>query len=103
MVATLDGVTPLNLLNNPFPEGLIQPPGSAQGLTTLLGTSMQVFPDRDRNPYNERWQFGLQRELTRDLSLELNYVGETAQSLYIGNRTQRQQRRDDPATEIPSS
>jgi len=46
MVSTLDGVTPLNLLNNPFPEGLIQPPGSAQGLTTLLGTAMQVFRKR---------------------------------------------------------
>jgi len=87
MVASLDGVTPLNVYNNPFPDGLIQPPGSSQGLTTLLGTSMQVFPDRDRNPYNERWQFGLQRELTKDLALEVNYVGETAQSLYMGNRS----------------
>ncbi|MFN0169794.1 MAG: carboxypeptidase regulatory-like domain-containing protein [Bryobacteraceae bacterium] len=87
MVASLDGVTPLNLLNNPFPDGLVRPPGSAQGLTTLLGTSMQVFPDRDRNPYNERWQFGIQRELMKDLSLEVNYVGETAQSLYLGNRS----------------
>ncbi|MSV30788.1 MAG: hypothetical protein EXQ52_18880 [Bryobacterales bacterium] len=87
MVASLDGVTPLNVYNNPFPDGLIQPPGSAQGLTTLLGASMQVYPDRDRNPYNERWQFGFQRALTKDLSLEVNYVGETAQSLYMGNRT----------------
>jgi len=86
MVTSLNGVTPLNVLSNPFPDGLIQPPGRAQGLTTLLGTNMQVFPDRDRNPYNERWQFGVQRELTKDLRLEVNYVGETAQSLYMGNR-----------------
>jgi hypothetical protein len=87
MVASLDGVTPLNVYNNPFPDGLLAPPGSSQGLTTLLGTSMQVYPESDRNPYNERWQFGLQREFMRDLSLEVNYVGETAQSLYMGNRT----------------
>src|SRR5262249_41319410 len=87
MTTSLDGVTPLNLLRNPFPDGLIQPPGSSQGLTTLLGTSMQVFPDHDRNPYNERWQLGIQRELTKDLALEVNYIGETAQSLYLGNRT----------------
>jgi len=86
MLNSLDGVQPANLLRDPFPNGLLTPPGRSQGLRTLLGTSFQIFQDQDRTPYNERWQFGVQRELLPDLRLEVNYVGETAQSLYVGNR-----------------
>jgi hypothetical protein len=85
MVATLDGITPANLLSNPFPNGLIQPPGASQGLRTLLGTNVAVYSQFRRSPYNERWELGIQRELSENLRLELNYVGNTAQSLYVGN------------------
>lgn len=86
MLATLDDLRPANLLANPFPSGLLPPPGRSQGLRTLLGTAFQIFPDQDRTPYNSRWQAGIQREAMRDLRVEVNYVGETAQSTYVGNR-----------------
>lgn len=86
MLSSLDGVRPQNVLREPFPSGLQAPPGRSQGLRTLLGTSFQIFQDQDRTPYNERWQFGLQRELFAGARIEVNYTGATAQSLYVGNR-----------------
>jgi len=85
MVSTLDGITPVDRLDNPFPNGLSQPPGSSQGLQTLLGTNILVYSQFRHSPYNERWELGIQRELTTDTRVELNYVGSTAQSLYVGN------------------
>jgi hypothetical protein len=86
MLASLDGVRPQNVLRDPFPSGLQLPPGRSQGMSTLLGTAFQIFQDQDRTPYNERWQFGVQRELFAGTRLEVNYTGSTAQSLYVGNR-----------------
>jgi Carboxypeptidase regulatory-like domain/TonB dependent receptor len=85
MVSTLDGITPVDLLSNPFPNGLIAPPGDSQGLLTLLGTNVAVYSQFRHSPYNERWELGIQQELSSNLRLEVNYVGSTAQSLYVGN------------------
>jgi outer membrane receptor protein involved in Fe transport len=46
-VTTLDGVTPLNRLSNPFPTGFTYPTGSSLGLATELGQSV-VAMDRHR-------------------------------------------------------
>ena len=75
----------MDLLSNPFPGGLIAPPGNSQGLLTLLGTNVAVYSQFRHSPYNERWELGIQQELSSNLRLELNYVGSTAQSLYVGS------------------
>jgi len=36
-VGTVDGITPKNLLSDPFPGGLILPPGKARGALTNVG------------------------------------------------------------------
>ena len=38
-VSSLDGITPLNYISNPFPSGLTPPTNGALGLLTALGTS----------------------------------------------------------------
>jgi len=40
MVTSIDGITPADRLSNPFPTGLLDPIGSAQGLLTLVGQSV---------------------------------------------------------------
>ncbi|MCL5742378.1 MAG: TonB-dependent receptor [Acidobacteria bacterium] len=82
--ASLDGITPANVLSNPFPNGLIKPVGAADGLKTLLGTSLSFYNQYRTQPYNRRWSFGIQRELMRDTRLEVDYVGQTAWRLPLG-------------------
>ena len=67
---------------NPFPDGLVQPTGSALGLKTELGNSISI-PYQDRAlPYTQQWQLSVQRELPWQLLLEVAYVGTHALQIY---------------------
>ncbi|MBI4470467.1 MAG: TonB-dependent receptor [Acidobacteria bacterium] len=75
VVTSLDGVTPITFLDNPYPGGINQPTGSRLGLATLLGQSIN-FTDRNiRTPYSEQWNLNLQRELPWEILLEIGYAG----------------------------
>src|SRR5262249_48908990 len=74
-VVSLDGVTPISFLDNPFPTGLNQPTGSRLGPATALGQSI-TFNDRGAViPYSEQWNFNIQRELPGTVLLEIGYAG----------------------------
>lgn len=82
MVATLDGgLTPNDTLGNPFPNGFVQPTGATLGLRTLLGQTLGPYDYDRKNIRNDRWSFGFQHELLRNLQIELNYVGQRAPNL----------------------
>ena len=74
-VGSVDGVTPTNLLSNPFPNGLLLPPGKTAGPLTNVGLDTNAML-RDRpTPYVEQWTYSLQYELPRNIVLEAAYVG----------------------------
>ena len=74
-VGSVDGITPANLLSNPFPNGLLLPPGKAAGDRTNLGLSINAT-ERDRpTPYVEQWMFGVQYEALSNTVLEAAYIG----------------------------
>jgi hypothetical protein len=82
MVASLDGgFTPADTLANPFPNGLTQPTGSSLGLRTLLGQSLSPYDYSRKDIRNDRWSFGFQQELFREIQFEVNYVGQRAPNL----------------------
>jgi hypothetical protein len=86
MVTTLDGgLTPADTLSNPFPNGLVQPTGSSQGLSTLLGTTLSLYDYNRRNIRNYRWSFGFQQELFNNFQIEVNYVGQRAENLLLSS------------------
>ncbi|MFN7933956.1 MAG: TonB-dependent receptor [Bryobacteraceae bacterium] len=91
MVNSRDGVTPADILSNPFPQGLVQPTSNS-GLSTLVGSSISPFFYLKRFPYNSRWNFGVQRQLTRDVGVEVNYVGNTGFRLPVGTNGAEQNR-----------
>lgn len=91
MVNSRDGVTPTDLLSNPFPQGLVQPTTNS-GLTTLVGSAISPFFFEKKFPYNKRWNFGIQREIMRDLGLEVEYVGNTGFRLPLGTNGAEQNR-----------
>lgn len=80
-----DGATPWALISNPFPGGLIEPPGSSLGLNTNIGLGIDG-PIRTWNqtPYVQTWSLGFQHELPGNTLVEMNYVGTKGTHLYFG-------------------
>lgn len=74
-VASIDGVTPVGNLANPFPGGLQPLTGASQGALTLVGTSISGLQYETPLPYSEQWNFGVQREFPGSISLNVSYAG----------------------------
>ncbi len=69
------GLTGRYSLEDAFPDGLIPPLGSSQGLLTNIGTGVS-FDSRQRPiPRTFQWSFTLERELPGGMVLEASYVG----------------------------
>jgi len=74
-VGTVNGITPMNLLNNPFPNGLITPPGRSLGPLTDIGLGLEAVGRNRSTPYVNQWMMGLQYAFTPNDSLDFSYVG----------------------------
>ena len=69
------GLTPLNLLKNPYPAGFRPPPGAADGLLTGVGGPIQAPLQATFTPWSMQWNFTIQQELPARMLLEVAYVG----------------------------
>jgi len=85
-----NGQTFIANLQNPFPNGLGEPPGSSRGLLTSVGRDLvanattAVLIDSDREaPRYARWQLGVQRDFGSGWVAELNYVGSRGSNLPV--------------------
>ncbi|MBA4182735.1 MAG: carboxypeptidase regulatory-like domain-containing protein [Acidobacteria bacterium] len=69
-------------LSNPFPNGLQGATGNTRGANTQLGNSLAgvVEPERP-NPYNMQYNLVIQRELAKNLVLDIAYVGSRGRNL----------------------
>jgi hypothetical protein len=76
-------LTPTTTLSNPFPSGILQPVGSAQGLATFNGQTVQFLNPRMKNPYSMRWTLGVQHAIKPNLVLEVAYIGNHAVHLPV--------------------
>ncbi len=74
-VTSLDGISPFNLLRNPYPQGFRQPPGASEGLLTQVGANLQAPLQDTVTPWSQQWNLNIQRELPWQMSLEIAYVG----------------------------
>ncbi len=62
-------------LFNPFPSGVVDPPGASLGIETFLGRDID-FNNLDRkNGHTQRWEFSIQRELPGQWLFEASYIG----------------------------
>lgn len=83
-VSTLDSITPLNYLRNPFPAGFRPVPGARDGLLTAVGGNVEGPLRETPAPYTIQWNFTVQRELPGKVSLEVAYVGNRGRQLSRG-------------------
>ncbi len=69
-------LTPATTMSNPFPGGAIKAPaGSAAGLGTFAGQTVQFIDPNISDPYSVRWNFGFEHQLTKNTVLEVTYMG----------------------------
>ena len=76
-VYTLDGSRTFlpNTLNNPFPGGVMVPPGSSQGALSYIGRGFNIYDQGFKIPFVNKFSFGIQYELPLRSRLEASYVG----------------------------
>ncbi len=74
-VTSLDGITPYNTLDNPFPAGFQPVPGAAQGLATGAGGVIEGFLRTTVTPYVEQYLLNVDHELPGRAHLQVGYVG----------------------------
>ena len=74
-VATIDSVTPVGNLTNPFPTGLLPLTGSSQGAAALAGSSISALTYDTPLPYSVQWNFGIQREFPGSMAVNISYAG----------------------------
>jgi outer membrane receptor protein involved in Fe transport len=87
LVATVQTGIPFNTLARPFPDGFVQPFGSALGLATGIGTSIQFSNPNFKIPYTDQWMAGISVELPWDVGLDVAYVGNHVSNLPTNNGT----------------
>jgi hypothetical protein len=78
MVLTTDnGLSWATTIDKPFPNGVTEPKGNAEGYQTFLGQGFSFFNQQPKVPMTLRWEFGLQHE----------YKGFMIQADYVGSKT----------------
>src|SRR5207247_10607931 len=79
---TLDnGNTPYDTLDKPYPKGILDPPGNAAGLNTLIGQNAAANQRAFHTGYMQQWSFDIQRELGSGMVLETLYAGSVGTGL----------------------
>ena len=78
MVTTQDGLTPVNLLRDPFPGGLLPAIGNSQKQATLIGQNISFVDPADRTPKFHNWHLDIQREVAPRTLVSASYVGSRA-------------------------
>jgi trimeric autotransporter adhesin len=79
-----NSLVPITSIDNPFPDGFLQPTGNALGLASGVGSSISFTDPNRKAPQIRKYSFDLQRELSGSMSVTMGYVGSTAENLSYG-------------------
>jgi hypothetical protein len=76
LIASNDGGrTPTYALSNPFPGGVVQPPGNSLGPLTFLGRGLSYANPGFDVPKADHYSLGVQREMPWGMTVEVSYAG----------------------------
>ena len=79
--------TTVNTFANPFPNGPLAAPGSSDGLLTQVGRGISFDNPDYTLPHIHEYSLTLSRELTRNLMVEVSYVGSRTRGLTTSTLT----------------
>ena len=70
-------LSPATSLNDPFPttNPIVQPTGSSLGFNQNLGSSLVFRPKNVQVPYSERWDADIQVALSKNMMVNIGYIG----------------------------
>jgi hypothetical protein len=86
-VASTDGnLTPANTMTNPYPAGIEQPRGSADGLRTGAGGTVHFVDQFRKSPYVQQFSLDVQRTLPGDLVVGVGYLGARGTNFSVGGQ-----------------
>ncbi|MGH9144823.1 MAG: TonB-dependent receptor domain-containing protein, partial [Vicinamibacterales bacterium] len=71
-------------MSNPFPNGLVQPSGNANGLLTGVGGDVYFVDPNKGAPRVQQYSFDLQREFPGGVSVSVGYSGLTGSNMSWG-------------------
>jgi hypothetical protein len=81
-----DGVTPRDPLSNPFPGGILQPPGRNQSFINVQGSGLEAPLGGNPAPYVQQWNFDIQRQLPGNTLFDIAYAGSKGTHLPMHNQ-----------------
>ena len=79
-----DGIIPLHLFRNPYPDGLIPALGSSLGLLTNVGFGVGQFQRDHPNGYMQNYSLDFQYEISKSTIIEVGYTGNQGRKLPYG-------------------
>jgi len=82
VLTTNNGLNFLTTLANPFPNGVSEARGAADGLQTYLGQGFTYFNQNPKLPVTMRWEIGIQNQF-KGFLVETNYVGSKTNHIEI--------------------
>jgi hypothetical protein len=76
------GATRNATLQNPYPQGILSPPGSTLGDMTFIGLGVGTITRSNHNPQMYSWNLSVQREVGWNSIVEINYTASRGAHLY---------------------
>ena len=76
-------LTPYNVFSNPYPDGILQPPGHSPTYQSILaGQNMNSPVPFQPYPYVQQWNFDVQREVFGGMLVDVGYGGSKGTHLW---------------------
>lgn len=76
-----NNATPATSLDNPYPDGLLQPVGNSAGEAAGIGQGLSFY-DRDaRSGYVQQYSFDIQRQVPAGFVVSVGYIGSRSSQL----------------------
>ena len=76
--------TPTVTLDNPFPNGVVQPSGNTKGAVSGVGTTIGYIDQNGKAPRVQQYSVDIQRQLPDNMAISIRYVGARSDHLGLG-------------------
>lgn len=80
-VSSLDGVTPLNTIDNPYPSGFPAINPVQSGILTGAGGAISGVIQHSPTPYSIQWGLDIQQQIPFGITTDIAYVGNRGRQL----------------------